>query len=506
MSLRVRLLVVILGVNVVLFLVLVALTFQDFELRRGAVRRQWDERSDALMRGQHEVWPTIGSFGLQTRFEPGPFLEKRWPREHIRDLAIIVGKPIVTTADRRLIYATIWNPLGATRREPGFDYQAMIERADQAFDQGRPLRVRNYENDWVVPFLDPRSDERLGVIYFAQRLPEVEAPDSLLSPGSITWVVLGATFVLGLSAYVIVSRLVIRPVERLTRATQRIARGELGEPIQGTGSSDEIADMIDTFNVMVAEIQDYRTGLEDRIAEATERIQRTEAHLAVAQRLAATGKLAAGIAHEINNPLGGMLNAALRVQDREELSERGQEYLELIIDGLGRIEHTVGQVLKFAPRPASPENLSMRSVVQRAIDFLAHRLEKTDLVIECDYPEHDELTVFGEPRELGQALLNILINAIDASEPESRIRIVGSGDAREVSLSIQDFGCGMSAEQLASAFDLFYTTKDVGKGTGLGLSIAHNIIQNHGGHIEIRSQVGQGTLVDIHLPRAAEEI
>ncbi|MEQ8763180.1 MAG: ATP-binding protein [Planctomycetota bacterium] len=503
MSLRARLLLVIFSVNIVLFVVLVALTFQDFEHLRKEVRRQWDERSDALVRGQPEIFLTIGSFERQKRFEPGSFLDKRWPREFIRDLAIIVGKPIVTTVDRRLIYATIWNPLGATRRKPDFDYEKMIAIADKAFDEGKPQRVGNYEDDWVVPFVASDTDERLGVIYIAQKLPELEAPDSVLSPGLITWVILGATFILGFLAYWTVSRIVIRPVERLTRATRQMARGELSEPIQPTGSSDEIADMVDTFNVMVAEIQDYRTRLEERIAEATQKIQKTEANLAIAQRLAATGTLAAGIAHEINNPLGGMLNAAVRVRDREDLSERGRDYVNLIIDGLGRIEQTVGQVLRFAPRPASPERVSLRTVVQRALDFLAHRVEKSGVVIECDYPQGDDLAVFGEPRELGQSLLNILINAVDASQPGRVIRIVGQGTAREVSVVVEDEGEGMTEEQLQNAFDLFYTTKDVGKGTGLGLSIAHNIVQSHGGRIEIQSERGRGTRVEIVLPRDA---
>jgi len=302
--------------------------------------------------------------------------------------------------------------------------------------------------------------------------------------------------------YVLLSRSVIRPIERLEKAAQRVARGDYSRPVLPAGRNDEIETLIEAFNAMMLEVGSYRQNLEARTDDARQQAKAAEKNLVIAQRLASTGQLASGIAHEVNNPLGGMLNASRRlVRDPRPDQAKQDQYVELIIDGLLRIQETVKKILLFTPHQVAPQPVDIDTVLRRAISLASHRIgeERTELIAEVPA----EGAVFGDPFELQQVFLNLLINALDAvSEKggEGLIEIHGLVEGSELIISITDNGIGMSEEQISQAFDFFFTTKEVGEGTGLGLSISHNVIQNHGGRIEIESEEGKGTTMTVVLP------
>jgi len=317
--------------------------------------------------------------------------------------------------------------------------------------------------------------------------------------GILTVMALGTALLL-LNTVIFTNRLVLRPLGSLVEASNRVARGDFSKKIPETETYDEMGRMIRAFNLMIDQIADYHGRLQKDIQTAQGRITQTERRLFAAQRLSATGTLAAGIAHEINNPLGGMINAARVLREGKLDPAKQAEYLELILDGLERVRAIVQKILQFRPRALEPRPVQLHEAVEKAIAFMEHRARAKEVTLRNELPV-DLPLVNGDPLELQQAFLNILMNAADACVVgEGMVTIYGRSTGDAVSVPIADNGCGMEPDELARCTDLFFTTKDVGEGTGLGLAVAHNIVANHGGRLEISSERGRGTTVTLSFP------
>jgi signal transduction histidine kinase len=441
-----------------------------------------------------------------------------WDWDYFDD-AVVLKKYV--EFEGQIIYTDIeLNPLGSRRRSPSFDREAALDMLKSAIEEDRritegdsiaiPIHVRNSTKNHspgAGGFLSrapPLPATRVwGAAYVRPRFPEIGGGDGFFDP-TVFWVAMvGGTLILIAATYVILSRLVIRPVEEMARVAGKAARGDFSTRCSVSGTGDEVGRLILSFNFMVDEVGDYHRHLQDKVAEAQDRVQLAERHLAVAQRLASTGKLAAGVAHEINNPIGGMINAAIRLDEEAEEGTRLHTYLGLIIDGLERIKKTVRSLLAFSPREMDPQPAEVRGILEAAQSLIAHRLveEEISLTLEIVPPDLDVVCEAGEIR---QVILNILINAVDAipSDRAGEITLRARRDAMEkvVVLEVSDNGCGMSGEQMHDAFDPFFSTKAAGDGTGLGLSIAHNIVTGHKGRIELESSPGVGTTTRIILP------
>jgi signal transduction histidine kinase len=159
-------------------------------------------------------------------------------------------------------------------------------------------------------------------------------------------------------------------------------------------------------------------------------------------------------------------------------------------------------MLPLSIRKVQPQVVDIRKVLGQVLELVRFQTKPKGIRVSVELPPGD-FSVFGDPHELHQVYLNILINAVDAIGREGEIRVGGRLEPAWVITWIEDNGCGMTEEQISEAFDLFYTTKDAGEGTGLGLSIVHNIVENHGGAVSIRSRPGEGTTVEIRLPYAS---
>ena len=317
--------------------------------------------------------------------------------------------------------------------------------------------------------------------------------------GILAVMALGTALLL-LNAYVITNRLVLRPLGSLVEASNRVAAGDFSKKIAEGDTYDEMGRMIRAFNLMIDQIGQYHRTLQEDVRKARGEMRDTQRKLFAAQRLTTTGTLAAGIAHEINNPLGGMINAARVLREGRLDEAKRAEYLELVADGLERVRATVQKILQFRPRALEPQPVALRDAVERAIAFLDHRCRAKEVGIRNELAA-DLPLVSGDPLELQQAFLNVLMNAVDACVMgEGLITVYHRLHEASVSVHVADNGCGMSAEELARCMDPFFTTKDVGEGTGLGLSVAHNIVTNHGGRIELASEHGKGTTVTLTFP------
>lgn len=337
-----------------------------------------------------------------------------------------------------------------------------------------------------------------GVVYGArfdlkpELVPESDFRETLRSIVSI--MALGTLLIL-LNSYIFLNRFVLRPLRNLVNVSERVAEGDFSTKVPERGSFDEMGSLERAFNLMIDKIGSSHQNLR-------EKIHKTERRLVHAQRLSSTGTLAAGIAHEINNPLGGMLNAARTLESGKLDDAKRAEYLGLIVEGLERIRAIVQRILQFRPKEVESRPVKLREVADRAIAFCEHRLRQKELEVRNEVPA-DLPWVNGDAVELQQALLNVLMNAIDACViAEGRIVVRGAVEGESVRLSVADNGMGMDADELSRCMDVFFTTKDPGEGTGLGLSVVNSIIENHGGRLEIESKKGEGTIVHMVLPSA----
>jgi signal transduction histidine kinase len=262
--------------------------------------------------------------------------------------------------------------------------------------------------------------------------------------------------------------------------------------------------LVEAFNGMTAEVHEYQTHLEERVMGALERVRAAESRLITAQRLAATGTLAAAIAHEINNPLGGIANAVRRLREGDLPPAKREQYYELVLDGLERIRQIVERVLTFTPRRKEPAPLDAAEVCRRAVELARHRAERRAIRIVAPLPGPVP-GVVGDAQELAHAVLNLILNAIDAI-PEARegsVEVSARREGPDVVLEVADDGVGMDEETRRRCVDILFSTKPEGQGTGLGLAIVQHIAIDHGGSLEIESEKGRGTRVRMRLPAEA---
>jgi len=454
-----------------------------------------------------EIWGA-GFFPFPTwlHLMPGPFFSPgRWMAGAIIDPLAEDPSP----ADLRLGRVYL-NPMGSAHRSPLWDQEAVLSQIRQAATEGLPMED---ERGLAVP-LRLASGELWGGVWLRPREDPIVRPIlRQLGP----WFLL-STVILTLATFFGVHRLVLDPVRRLSQGARRLRMGDLTARVPEVRRRDELAELVRSFNGMAEEVEGFNARLATEVQEATAAAREAEAAAMTQRRLAATGELAAGIAHEINNPLGGMLNA-LEVLGRPNLDPQTRErYLELVQGGLERIGETVGKVLRLAPRETAVEPLALVGPLGDALGLIQHRadVQGTQIWLEgeggarlaSDAKALDAWSamplVRGQPNELGQAILNLLVNSLDAlnesASGEGRIRVGLESAGEWLHLWVVDNGPGMDAALIQRAADLFYTTKATGRGTGLGLAIVHNVVNGHGGEVQLRTPPEGGFLVELTLP------
>jgi signal transduction histidine kinase len=266
-----------------------------------------------------------------------------------------------------------------------------------------------------------------------------------------------------------------------------------------------------------ADLQALNEGLEARVEERTRELKDVQEKIAQSGRLAAVGELAAGVAHELNNPLGGILGYAQ--YDLEKLASRREAglsppELEKVLSHLVYIEREsqrcrtiVGSLLKFAriSRPAA-ERVSVNDVLRETLDFTERQLAVRGIGVETT-ADQSLPPVVGDAQELKQVFANIILNARNSMTTGGVLRITtsavrGADGGDTVAVAFADSGCGIAREDMGRIFEPFFTTHEVGEGTGLGLSVSYGIVKNHKGTIEVQSEVGAGSTFTVRLPAA----
>jgi signal transduction histidine kinase len=234
--------------------------------------------------------------------------------------------------------------------------------------------------------------------------------------------------------------------------------------------------------------------------EAEEERSRLEGQLRHADRLATIGLLAAGVAHELNEPLGNILGFAQLAKKCRGLPKSAKKDLGKIESASLQARDIIRKLLIFARQmPPQKTRVDLHHVVEETLDFLQGRFAEMGITVECRLPAALP-AIPADPGQLSQVLVNLIVNALQAMPKGGKLTIGARATHRNVSLTVEDTGTGMSQEVLDQIFVPFFTTKDVGEGTGLGLPVVHGIVSAHGGTIHVESKVGSGTRFEIRLP------
>jgi two-component system NtrC family sensor kinase len=366
-------------------------------------------------------------------------------------------------------------------------------------------------NDWYITAYEPirgLEGEVIGMLYVGT----LEAPYiDLRRKVAITFVGIAVAAIVAMSIVsILLSGTIVKPIRELLRGTERIGGGHLGYRVR-VSSEDEVGQLAASFNRMAGDLQKALDGyneltatLEDKVEEKTKELQDTQDRLIQSEKLTSLGKMAAGIAHEINNPLTSILINSHLVAESLAGDKDVAESVNLIIDETSRCGEIVRGLLEFS-RQNPPDMVvgSLNDVVEKTLvllrtQFLAARV---DVVKNLDSSIPDTVM---DANKMEQAFTNLMLNAMEAMPGGGLLtvesRVSADGDA--VELGFADTGCGIPEEALSRIFDPFYTTKGAG-GTGLGLSITYGIIEQHGGRIDVESQVGDGTVFRVFIPLGA---
>jgi signal transduction histidine kinase len=307
-------------------------------------------------------------------------------------------------------------------------------------------------------------------------------------------------------SYVLLTRLIVRPVEELTRASERLASGKLDTraPI---GGAAEVARLSIAFNRMSADLRRDRSALDARVAEleaATRELRAAQSSLVRSEKLASVGRLSAGVAHEIGNPLTSILGLVELLRDGGIEPAEQAEFLKRIQTETERIHRIIRDLLDFArARPEGSEvegEADLAQVIDRAVTLVAPQKDLRRIQIErriaADLPK-----VRGADDRWTQILLNLLLNAADAIEGEGTITITldpDTKDAASVVLRVSDSGPGIAPEVRDRLFEPFVTTKPPGSGTGLGLAVCLSLVEGFGGKLSADNVDGGGARFTIH--------
>jgi len=314
-----------------------------------------------------------------------------------------------------------------------------------------------------------------------------------------------------LSLTLFTQKLVNRPVKELLEHTKRLSRGELDGSVPSF-ANDELGELALSFNSMTlslkkarSELEGWGKTLEQMVQERTQELTQIQAQLIRSEKLASLGEVVAGIAHEINNPLTGILVFSSLIHSNPLLDETLKNDIETVIRETKRCASIVKGLLEFS-RCSTPQKglVSVNLISDTALSLVEHQILFQDIEIRRDYGRNlPELLL--DPNQIEQVFINIFLNAAQAMQGEGVLAIRSWLDPEgdEVLFSITDNGCGIPEAHLAKVFDPFFSTKE-NKGTGLGLSVSYGIIQEHGGSIEVHSEVGVGTTFTLRFPRLQE--
>jgi len=409
----------------------------------------------------------------------------------------MTGCAMALMADGRVIASTLpgleTNALfasafsGALSAEPGITKTVQpIKWAGQHY-YGISGRFKSLAGDYTLGYVLLGSRE--------QALAEQAAAQRVLVSVGLLAIVLGA---LGVCFFVNKATV---PLRELRDVAEAVALGEFSRRVP-VRSVDECGQLALVFNQMMESIEKSRSRLEQKVERLKSTQEQLQEQLVFNERLSAIGEFVAGVAHELNNPLGAVVGFS-EMLNKGMGEENRPYYYNIIFKSALRCKKVVQSLLSFSRREKPKhEPVSLNSLVESVLDLAGHSLRTNHIeVTTCLSPELPP--VLADPNQIQQVLVNILTNAqqaIEGHQPHGQIKITTEFQKPNVRVTIEDNGPGIPPEIIPRLFDPFFTTKEVGKGTGLGLSLCYGFIKEHGGSITPVSQPGKGATFIVELP------
>lgn len=354
----------------------------------------------------------------------------------------------------------------------------------------------------------PASQRVLGVVDANLSLAGVDA-QMARHQATLVGFLIGAITIGSLTAVLFIWAVVYRPVQELIRGTHRVAGGDLDYRLP-VRSDDELGDLAASFNKMTAEVAGEQARIEEQVRRKTAELERVYKTLLSTEKLASIGKLAATVAHEINNPLFGILTYSRLI--RRELGKQefaGRDDLAGQLETIERESKRCGDLVKnlltFGRQAPSHRELNdLNVVVRRAVALVKHKLDLQSVELReslaADLPP-----VECDANQMQQVLIVLLVNASEAIPKGGSVSVSTALDPAtdQVVVRVKDTGLGIPEDVLPHIFEPFFTTKQDQLRTGLGLAVAHSIVEQHGGEISVRSAPGEGTEFTVALPASA---
>jgi signal transduction histidine kinase len=374
------------------------------------------------------------------------------------------------------------------------EYEHLVGQLGQRGDDSRTAAQRKQEEQTVERIRMIAREIQVYVEGNAKK--ERSDIDTILRISAVLlFVTLGIIVVAGTIINFQLAKSIVTPIQDLERITKKIARGDFTESIKVRGH-DEIAALAESFNQMEDKLDQAMTALDEIIKQLREK----QSQLVEAEKLAGIGKLAAGIAHEINNPLTSVLTFSNLMLEQCPPDDPRHNRLKLMVKETDRARTIVRQLLNFGRESViKPVKININQPVTEITESLV--AQEAFKGIELSMRLADGLPeVYADPAQVGQVVLNILLNAIHAITPPGRVEVVTRMGEKCVEVVFTDTGKGIAEEHMHKIFDPFFSTKAATKGTGLGLAVSYGIIKKHGGDIAVQSAVGKGTTFTVRLP------
>ena len=369
---------------------------------------------------------------------------------------------------------------------------------NQVVVEGEPWVGRAYVvNDWYITAYEPIrdfSDQIVGVLYVGileQKYRDLQRETVVVFLGIAVLGVVGS-----MTLAFVVARPISRSIGKLAAASREIAHGNLDATVQ-IRSNDELHELAGTFNFMTSALKER----DQKLKEATTR------KVMESERLALIGQLAANVAHEVNNPLQGIVAYSHLLLERMTEGDSSRAFVQKIVVQANRCTEIIRGLLDFSrQRKPLKQPCDVNGVLQDCLALIEDQALLQNIEVERSLQPNLPLVVV-DPSQIQQVFMNMLINAAEAMDGYGRLALSTRADpaSGSVEVAFEDSGRGIREEDLDKVFDPFFTTKDVGHGTGLGLAICYGIIREHKGTITVVSEVGRGTCFTVRFPMSAEE-
>jgi two-component system NtrC family sensor kinase len=349
-------------------------------------------------------------------------------------------------------------------------------------------------NDWYITAYEPITDigqRRVGMLYVG--VLEAKYRDVRQKSLCVFAMITLAGVTLAIALGCLLANRIMRPVNQLIHASMEISAGNFSPDVGPICQSD--------IGVLQKKFIEMTQSLVRRDQQHHEE---NEKRLIQSEKQASIGKLAAGVAHEINNPLTAVLTFTHLILRRKDTPEEIRQDLETIALETDRVRKIVKGLLDFSSQSRlDTETLNLGMLLKESIRLMENQAQINGVTL--SYHSRGELPMLALDRnQIQSVMINMILNALDATGPGGKIEIVLEPDNRDhgngVEISVKDTGTGIAQEHMDKLFDPFFTTKEVGKGTGLGLAVSAGIIHRHGGKINVESKLGKGSCFTIWLP------